>query len=274
MKRRQVLNLDTLKSIVSSKQASGSAEDRLTQYLKVADKAGVSYKCFDPGVALDQLDSGQVTMDGTKALVRIDGPLDWFWGIDVNQIVRDLDEAKPESIEMRINSPGGFLYDGLYLYHDLRNRAKDGVAVSSLGQGIVGSAAVLPFLAADERAMPEGSQIFTHKPYTFAFLIGNVDEMKDQFESIIAGLEAATESMTELYASRLDQTKAQISELLSKDRWFGPEQAKEEGFTNADAPADAPEENDDDPEEARYREQARETLEAITTRGILARTLR
>ena len=261
------LTQEDIKNVVSGRQAKDSVAERLAHYLKVSDKGGVEYKCFKEGAARNQLESGQVTMDGTQAMVRIDGPLDWWFGIDVNKIVQDLDEAKPESIEMRINSPGGFLYDGLYLYHDLRNRAENGVEVKSLAQGIVGSAAVLPFLAADTRAMPEGTRIFTHKPWTMAFLVGNIDELQEQYDSLKESLESATTAMTDLYALRLDRTKDDVTELLAKDRWFGPEQAKEEGFINSDESKFSDDSNAENAaEEAKYRDQAQSLLNSWNLR--------
>ena len=277
MQKNKLLTKDQIKSIVSRQGFLRAAEDRLAQYLKVADKANVSFRCLDPGVPVNELDSGQVTMDGTKATIRIDGPLDWWWGIDVNQIVRDLDQAKPEAIDMKLNSPGGFLYDGLYLYHDLRQRAEAGVELTSLAQGVVASAAVLPFLAADQRAMPVGTTLFTHKPWTMALLVGNVDDMDEQFESIKESLGAGTVAMADLYALRLEKTKDEISELLSKDRWFTPAEAKEEGFTTAE-----PEDVDDGEGESaenkkeneRYRNQAKEVMEAFQATELHARTRR
>ena len=267
------LTQDAIKSVVSGRQAKDSIAERLAHYLKVSDQAGVEYKCFKEGAVKNQLESGKVSMDGKKAMVRIDGPLDWFFGVDVNRIIQDLDEAKPESIEMRINSPGGFLYDGLYLYQDLRKRAENGVEVTSLAQGVVGSAAVLPYLAADTRAMPEGTQIFTHKPYTMAFLAGNVDELQDQFDSLKESLDSATSAMTDIYTLRLDRTKDAVTELLSKDRWFGPEQAKTEGFANAEpsAVSDNPEPNDG--EEAKYMEQAQNFLAAFQVNDFASRVI-
>lgn len=254
--------------LVSGKNFDEACVNRLAEYLRIGNKAGQQYPCFNKTATRAELQSGQVTMDGTQATVRIDGPLDWYFGIDVNMIIKDLDEMKPESIDMRINSPGGFLFDGLYMYNDLRSRAEAGVEISARAQGVVGSAAVLPFLAADTRTMPEGSVIFTHMPYTAAFLFGNVEEMEDQFTSVKKGLVAATDTMVGVYVNRLGQTREQVESLLSEDQWFNPTQAEEQGFLNA-TEEEAEDADATDAVDIEYKNQAQEIMDSMRLRSLV-----
>lgn len=239
--------------------------DRLAYYLRVSDRANVTYKCLDPKAQEDgEADPPAVQVEGDKVIVRIDGPLDWFWGLDVGELVRDLDKADPSIIDVRLNSPGGLLFDGLYLYNDLRKRAEDSdVQVSAVVQGLAASAAVLPFLAADERSMQTGSLLATHKPYTWTFLMGNEDELDAQFAAIKKGLVASTKAMLGVYADRLDRSQTDIESFFDEERWLTPEEARDEGFVNDEPPADASEDTDgnDTDTEDKYKAQAQKMME-------------
>ena len=89
------------------------------RYRAVQDRAGVSLRCLDPE-ADNAPESAEVEAGEDGAVtVRIQGPLDGWFGFDVRALIADLDEAAPKSIHLLIESPGCFLSDGLALYADL-----------------------------------------------------------------------------------------------------------------------------------------------------------
>ena len=73
--------------------------------------------------------------------------MDPFWGgCDVPALIAELDKAKPKSLRVLIESPGGLVSYGLALFNDLSPGGSVTVWLSRLeAAGIVASAAVLPF---------------------------------------------------------------------------------------------------------------------------------
>ena len=172
------------------------------RYRAVQDRAGVSLRCLDPEAdgapEPAEVEAGE---DGAVT-VRIQGPLDWFFGFDYRALIRDLDEAEPKSIRLLIESPGGFLSDGLALYADLRARVRDGVKVTAEARGVVASAAVLPFLAADERTMTTGTMLMIHDPWTLFIAAGTADEIEGWAEKSLNGLRAGEKSLRDIMTER------------------------------------------------------------------------
>ena len=127
----------------------------LNHFRAVATHAGVEFKCLEEdGTNENVLETSQ---DGDEMVMRIQGPLDDWYGVSAKEIIAKLDEANPKKLRLLIESPGGFVTEGLALYSDLRARTKAGTTIISEARGLVASAAILPFLAADTRYMGEGS---------------------------------------------------------------------------------------------------------------------
>ena len=180
--------------------------DRISFYRTIQDRAGVSLRCLDPD-ADETLTAAVEAGDNGAVTVRVQGPLDDWFGFDVRALIAELDEASPDSIHLLIESPGGFLDDGLALYSDLRARARDGATVTAEARGVVASAAVLPFLAADRRAMSTGTQMLIHEPWLFFAAIGTADEIEDGAEKAINGLRAGEKTLHQVMVERTGNSR-------------------------------------------------------------------
>ena len=206
--------------------------DRISFYRTIQDRAGVSLRCLDPD-ADETLTAAVEAGDNGAVTVRVQGPLDDWFGFDVRALIAELDEASPDSIHLLIESPGGFLDDGLALYSDLRARARDGATVTAEARGVVASAAVLPFLAADRRAMSTGTQMLIHEPWLFFAAIGTADEIEDGAEKAINGLRAGEKTLHQVMVERTGNSRQKIGALLKAETWFDPNEAVESGFATA-----------------------------------------
>ncbi len=205
---------------------------RAAAYRAVQDRAGVAFRCLDPEVD-DAPSPAAVENDDGAVQVRIQGPLDWFWGFDVRALIADLDAAEPNSIHLLIESPGGFLSDGLALYADLRARLRGGVTVTAEARGVVASAAVLPFLAADERGMSTGTQLMVHDPWSWVIAIGTADEIEDGVSKSVSGLRASEKTLRDVMVERTGKSRQQVSAWLKAETWFSPDEAVEAGYATA-----------------------------------------
>ena len=211
-------------------------EARAAAYRAIQARAGVSLRCLDPEAAeAPPITSLTAAADGDAraVAVRVQGPLDGAFGFDVRALIADLDEADPQSIHLLIESPGGFLSDGLALYTDLRSRARAGVTVTAEARGVVASAAVLPFLAAETRTMTTGTELMVHNPFSLLMLAGTADMVESRAAQVVAGLRSAEKTYREVIADRTGASRQKVTTWLKDDTWFAPEEAVAGGFATA-----------------------------------------
>ena len=211
-------------------------EARAAAYRAIQVRAGVSLRCLDPEATeappITSLTTG-TDSEARAVTVRVQGPLDDWFGFDVRALISDLDEAAPQSIHLLIESPGGFLSDGLALYNDLRARARSGVTVTAEARGVVASAAVLPFLAADTRTMTTGTALMIHNPWSLLLLAGPADDIEDAVTKAVAGLRSAEKTNRDVLVERTGASRQKVTTWLKEDTWFAPEDAVAAGFATA-----------------------------------------
>ena len=211
-------------------------EARAAAYRAIQARAGVSLRCLDPDAAeTPPITSLTAAADGDAraVTVRVQGPLDDWFGFDVRALIADLDEADPQSIHLLIESPGGFLSDGLALYNDLRGRARNGVTVTTEARGVVASAAVLPFLAADTRTMTTGTELMVHNPWSFVLLAGDADQIDDQVRKVVTGLRASEKTYRDVLVERTGASRQKVATWLKDETWFAPADAVTGGLATA-----------------------------------------
>ncbi|WP_425154858.1 Clp protease ClpP [Candidatus Palauibacter sp.] len=224
--------------------------ERAAHYRAVQAHAGVSLRCLDPE-AEDAPETATVEADGDRVVVRVQGPLDDWWGFDVRALIDELNEADPKAVHLLIESPGGFLDDGLALYADLRARARDGVEITAEARGVVASAAVLPFLAAREREMTTGTLLMVHDPWTRVFMAGTADEIEGGVDRVLNGLRAGEKTLRQVLAGRTGKSRQQVTAWLGDETWFTPDEALDAGFATAVAADDDAAEDEGQDDEAR-----------------------
>lgn len=146
----------------------------------------------------------------------------WF-GVDVNELVDQLQRTRAGTLHVRINSPGGDVFDGVAIYNALvRHAARVVVHVD----GLAASIASVIAMAGDEIRMHEGSMMMIHDPWMLA--IGPASEMRAAADL----LEKVGRSISGIYEKRTGLPRDEISELMAAETWMDPEEAREKGFAD------------------------------------------
>lgn len=148
-----------------------------------------------------------------------------IWGIEAAQFVKDLKEqVTGPRMRLRINSPGGNVFDGISIYNALREHP---AKVESHVDGIAASIASVIALAGDEVHMGQGTFYMIHDPW--GLVVGNAGEMREVADVLdkIAG------SMTGIYAEASGQEKDDIRDLMRAETWYTAEEAVEAGFADS-----------------------------------------
>lgn len=129
-----------------------------------------------------------------------------------------------ERVTVRINSPGGSVFEGLGILNLLRAVGKPiDVQVIGLAASMASAIAML----GETVTMTADSMMMVHNPNSFAG--GDSGDLRGTAD-LLDKLQA---TMVELYAARTGKTKAQITKLMDAETWMTAKQAKEEGFATA-----------------------------------------
>lgn len=165
---------------------------------------------------------------GDSAVIRIFGDIGESWfgdSVSAASFADDLDGLGGDvrRIQVRLNSPGGDMFDGVAIFNTLRNhQARVEVHVD----GLAASAASLIAMAGDEVVMGLGTQLMIHDAW--AFFMGNADEMRRQ-----AGvMDQLSGSMADIYADRAGGTPGEWRAAMLEETWYGAQEAVDAGLAD------------------------------------------
>jgi ATP-dependent Clp protease protease subunit len=133
---------------------------------------------------------------------------------------------KAQAVTVRINSPGGNVFDGVAIRAQLEGWA---AGVNVVVDGLAASAASYIATVGDTVSMAEGSMIMIHDPWTMA--VGNAAEM----QKAATTLDKVADSMVGAYAKKSGKSHAEIREVMKAETWLSPDEAIEYGLANEKA---------------------------------------
>lgn len=152
-----------------------------------------------------------------------------YWGVEASDFVKDLKAIDAKTINLRINSPGGDVFDARAMKVALEQHPAKIVAHID---GLAASAASFIMLAADEIRIADGAFVMIHKAWGLA--IGNADEMRATADL----LEKVDGSIVNDYVAKTSKTADQVKAWMAAETWFTSAEAVEHGF--ADVVAEKP----------------------------------
>lgn len=159
------------------------------------------------------------------------------WGVYATDLVRDLMSTSADTIRVRINSPGGDVFEGLAIYNALSIHP---ATVTTYVEGIAASAASFIALAGDERTFAKYATGMVHNPSS-----GMWGEAKD-LRKMADLLDKIADTLAKLYADRAPKggdAEAWL-ETMAAETWFNAEEALEFGLaTTIDDTAGTPPQN-------------------------------
>lgn len=149
----------------------------------------------------------------------------WEEGITgkaVSQALKDFGAI--DKLDVRINSMGGDVFDGVTIYNRLKQLDAE---VTVYVDGLAASIASIIAMAGDEVIMSEGSLFMIHSPMTMAW--GN----QRDFEEKIQVLDTIEEEMLGIYSRKTGMNRSELRNMLHAETWFGAEEATDMGFATA-----------------------------------------
>jgi ATP-dependent protease ClpP protease subunit len=143
--------------------------------------------------------------------------------LDARTVTQDV-RAASGPLSVRINSPGGYVMEGLAIVQSLRDYPGK---VTIYVDGLAASMASVIAMIGAEIIMAESSLMMIHKPWDCA--IGNADDMRrdasklDKIEAQLIGI----------YAKRTGLSESRLAAMLAAETWLTASEAHELGFVTA-----------------------------------------
>lgn len=171
------------------------------------------------------LNSIRMSATGKKAEILIYdviGESFFFEGVTAKSVAESLAAiGSVEEIDVRINSPGGSVWQGMAIYNGLKNHsAKINVHID----GLAASMATIVAMAGDTISMAQNAMFMIHEPRTCAE--GTAEDLLSQASL----LEKLTTQAVLTYASRTKMGESDIRSAMSAETWYTAEEAKAAGF--------------------------------------------
>lgn len=148
----------------------------------------------------------------------------WLGGITPQMVAESLKDAgKVETINLRINSPGGDVFDGVTIYNLLkRHPAKVQVDID----GLCGSIATIIAMAGDTVRMAGNGTFMIHDPAGGEW--GSASDLRKRADM----LDQARDNILDTYVAKTGGNRDRISQLMSDETWMRASDAYQEGFVD------------------------------------------
>ncbi|QTD94334.1 Clp protease ClpP [Burkholderia anthina] len=170
--------------------------------------------------------------DATVYLYDVIAADDWWGGISAASFVQQLASISAPNIHLRINSPGGDVFEARAMAQAIREHASNIIAHVD---GYAASAATFLAIACEKVIMAEGSMFMIHRGSCLAW--GTGDDLRATAEL----LDKVDASLVASYAKKTGQSDDDIIAWMDAETWFSADEAVELGFADELATDDMPE---------------------------------
>ena len=153
------------------------------------------------------------------------------WDVDFGEtsslsIVKDLQALDVDTINVHINSMGGYVNEGLAIFNVLKNNK---ASVNTVVEGFACSAASVVFMAGDKRIMNSASALMIHNAWMQPDP-GNAAQLRQQADQI----EKISQAAGNAYMERVNINREQLDAMLDGENhegtWILPDDAVKMGF--------------------------------------------
>ncbi len=144
-----------------------------------------------------------------------------FWGVTAKDLRDELTGAG--DVRLRINSPGGDVFDGIAMYNDLADHPG---RISVEITGLAASAASIIAMAGDTVSIADNAFIMIHKAW--GLTIGNADNHQET-GAVLNQIDGA---LARTYAARAGGDADEFAEMMAAETWLAGEDAVAVGLAD------------------------------------------
>jgi ATP-dependent Clp protease protease subunit len=156
--------------------------------------------------------------NGDEASIYLYDVIDKYWGISAQNFVKALADIKASTIHLRINSPGGDVFEARAIKTALEQHSARVVVHID---GIAASAASFIMLAGEEIEMSRGAMVMVHNAWSFA--VGNANDLRATADL----LDKVDGQIANDYARKTGETVDAVKAWMTAETWFTEDEALE-----------------------------------------------
>lgn len=165
--------------------------------------------------------TGSFRAEGNEIMLY--GVIGSYWEeLDAQKIVKHIKGLKGD-VTVKINSPGGDVFDGIAIMNALK--AHDGKVIIVV-DGIAASIASVIAMAGSTIRMAEGAFLMIHNPWTIA--MGDATE----FRHTAGVLDQITETLVGIYSRKTGKAADEVKAMMNAETWISGVEAVELGFAD------------------------------------------
>lgn len=146
--------------------------------------------------------------------------------LDSATVVKQLNELKTKKINLRINSPGGLVFDGMAIYNAI---ARHSAEVTTYIDGLAASIASVIALAGKRVVIAENAMMMIHDPWSYA--VGNSAQLRKEADV----LDQIKGTIINVYETRTGAKREHIAKLMADETWFTAGEAVAAKFADESA---------------------------------------
>lgn len=156
-----------------------------------------------------------------ESTVYIYDEISKWWGIDAEKFIKDFNAIKSPTIHVRINSPGGAVFDGTSIYNNIKQH-KSKVIIHI--DGLAASISSIIALAGDEVRMAENAFFMIHEPWSIS--VGTAEDMRKEADL----LDKVGGTIVKTYMKKSDKEEDEIKDMMAAETWMTAQEALDNGF--------------------------------------------
>lgn len=146
-----------------------------------------------------------------------------WWGCTADQFIADLRGITAPRMRVRVNSPGGSVFEGIAIANAIRSHAAQ---VTVQVDGIAASIASVIAMAGDRIEMAPNTMLMIHDASGVCF--GNATDMEEMAEL----LDLVSDNLADAYAARAGGTRDEWRARMRAETWYLPDDAVENGLAD------------------------------------------
>lgn len=166
--------------------------------------------------------------DGDDLVLDVFSVIGRSWdgeGVTAKAVAKALaDSPKSKRIVMRINSPGGDVFEGNTIVSLLKSSGK---AIRTEVHGLAASMGSVLALAGDEIMMADGAMMMIHNPWGIS--IGDAKQMRKRADL----LDKLRGNLLDTYMTRANISREKVSDMMDAETWMTATEAIKNGFADS-----------------------------------------
>ena len=158
-----------------------------------------------------------------ETTVYIYDEISWM-GVDAQAFVKDFNKIESKVINLRVNSPGGSVFDGTTIFNAVKQHPANTIAHID---GLAASIASVIVMAADEVVMAENAFLMIHEPWSM--VVGGSEDMRKEADL----LDKVKNTIAKTYMDKSGKDEKEIFDMMAEETWLTAQEAYDEGFADS-----------------------------------------